>query len=64
MLGVPYGAELNNAAALAETQAQHIAAELAQQGGPAGLDDREVIALIAYMQRLGTDIKGPAAGGK
>jgi cytochrome c oxidase cbb3-type subunit I/II len=64
MLGVPYGAELNSAATLAETQAQHVAAELVQQGGPAGLDDREVIALIAYMQRLGTDIQGPAAGGK
>ena len=26
------------------------------QGGPAGLGDRRVVALIAYMQRLGTDL--------
>jgi len=62
MLGVPYGRELSSAATLAQTQAQHIALEVVQQGGPAGMEDREVTALIAYMQRLGTDLS--AAGGK
>ena len=28
-----------------------------QQGGPAGLEETQVVALIAYLQRLGTDIK-------
>ncbi len=57
MLGVPYGAnELQQAAQVAKAQAKEIAAEIAVQGGPAGLDSKQVIALIAYMQRLGTDI--------
>ncbi len=34
-----------------------IAAEVASQQGPAGLADREITALTAYLQRLGTDIK-------
>ena len=34
-----------------------IADAIVQQGGPAGLQDKEVVALIAYLQRLGTDIK-------
>ena len=33
--------------------------EIAQQGGPSGLEDTELVALIAYLQRLGTDIKRP-----
>jgi cytochrome c oxidase cbb3-type subunit I/II len=28
-----------------------------EQGGPAGLADRQVVAIIAYLQRLGRDIK-------
>jgi cytochrome c oxidase cbb3-type subunit I/II len=70
-LGVPYTPdEVAGAAALGHKQAQQIAASIAQQGGPAGLEDTQLVALIAYLQRLGTDIKRPskmaaaAAGGE
>jgi cytochrome c oxidase cbb3-type subunit I/II len=57
-LGVPYRRdELTGAAALGRKQAQQIAAAIVQQGGPAGLEDTQLVALIAYLQRLGTDIK-------
>ncbi len=55
-LGVPYGEELENAEKLAKDQAAKIAQETVDQGGPAGLADKKVIALIAYLQRLGTDL--------
>jgi cytochrome c oxidase cbb3-type subunit I/II len=42
---------------MAESQAKTIADGIAQQGGPAGLERKEIIALTAYLQRLGTDIK-------
>ncbi|MCB9565345.1 MAG: cytochrome-c oxidase, cbb3-type subunit I [Kofleriaceae bacterium] len=58
MLGVPYDATaLHDASGLAHAQAKQIADAIVQQGGPAGLQDKEVVALIAYLQRLGTDIK-------
>ncbi|MEZ4234157.1 MAG: cytochrome-c oxidase, cbb3-type subunit I [Polyangiaceae bacterium] len=57
MLGVPYGDSVNKAEAQAREQAKEIAYEVASQGGPKGLGDKQVIALIAYLQRLGTDIK-------
>ena len=58
MLGTPYDKRaLKDAAAVARDQAQIVADELALQGGPMDVQDREVIAPIAYMQRLGTDIK-------
>jgi cytochrome c oxidase cbb3-type subunit I/II len=63
-LGVPYGAaEKQDARGMARAQAEQIAAEIVQKGGPAGLENKDVIALIAYMQRLGVDIKAqiPAA---
>jgi cytochrome c oxidase cbb3-type subunit I/II len=57
-LGVPYTQdEVTGAAALGRRQAQQIAAAIAQQGGPAGLEDTQLVALVAYLQRLGTDIK-------
>jgi len=57
-LGVPYTPEeVAGAAALGRTQAGEIAAAIAQQGGPAGLENTQLVALIAYLQRLGTDIK-------
>jgi len=60
MLGVPYGKEaLEDASGLARAQAQDVADDLAALGGPAGTRDLEVIALIAYLQRLGTDILPP-----
>ncbi len=57
MLGVPYDAQaLADAQGLAHRQAETLAAQLVQQGGPAGMADKDVIALIAYLQRLGKDI--------
>jgi cytochrome c oxidase cbb3-type subunit I/II len=58
MLGVPYGDAVNRAPAMAREQAARIAASLAQAGGPANLQGKEVVALIAYIQRLGRDITG------
>jgi len=57
MLGVPYGDAVNNAPAMAREQAQTIAAGIESQGGPAGLADREIVALVAYLQRLGRDVR-------
>ena len=57
MLGVPYGEAVNSAPAIARAQASVIAAAIQAQGGPGGLEDKEMIAIIAYMQRLGRDIK-------
>ncbi len=52
--GVPYTPEqIQNAPALAQAQAKKIADNLFAQGGPKALEDREVVALIAYLQRLG-----------
>jgi cytochrome c oxidase cbb3-type subunit I/II len=57
MVGVPYGDAVNKAPAMARAQAQQIAAAIKEQGGPAGLEDKQIIAMVAYMQRLGRDIK-------
>ncbi|CAN5713481.1 cytochrome-c oxidase, cbb3-type subunit I [soil metagenome] len=58
MLGVPYGpAILDDAGAVARVQADEVAAKLVKLGGPRGMESKEVIALIAYMQRLGVDIR-------
>jgi len=57
MLGVPYNAQaLSDAQGLAHRQADELAAQLVAQGGPTGMADKDVIALIAYLQRLGKDI--------
>jgi len=63
MLGVPYGEAVRTAPTMAREQAATMGAGIAAAGGPAGLEDREVIALIAYLQRLGRDIQrqAPAA---
>lgn len=60
MLGVPYGDALKNAESMAVAQSEAIAAKIVEQGGPAGLADKKIVALIAYLQRLGTDIKKKA----
>jgi cytochrome c oxidase cbb3-type subunit I/II len=59
-LGVPYpdGYE-HRADADLRAQAAHIAAGL-QGAGFRVAADREIVAMIAYLQRLGTDIKGAA----
>jgi cytochrome c oxidase cbb3-type subunit I/II len=55
MLGVPYGDAVLRAEPMARVQAQQIAADIIKQGGP-NLADKQILALVAYLQRLGTDI--------
>jgi len=62
MLGVPYGEAVRSAPAMAREQAMVIGASIAAAGGPAGMESREVVALIAYMQRLGRDIQQVSDG--
>jgi cytochrome c oxidase cbb3-type subunit I/II len=58
MLNVPYDAQaLAHADTLARQQAEQVAKTLVANGGPKGMAEKEVIALIAYMQRLGRDIQ-------
>ncbi len=60
-LGVPYtDGQIASAEPDARAQASRIAADIASQGGPPALDQREIVALVAYLQRLGTDLKGTA----
>ena len=56
-LGVPYDDDtINRAEELTQAQADEIAADL-EKSGVQGMNDKEIVALIAYLQRLGTDIK-------
>ncbi len=58
MIGVPYtDADIKGARLAAKTQAVAIAKDIADQGGPKHLEDKQVVALIAYLQRLGRDIQ-------
>ncbi|MEO1584294.1 MAG: cytochrome-c oxidase, cbb3-type subunit I [Planctomycetota bacterium] len=63
MLGVPYGDAVTNATELARTQAEVYAKEIRDQLPDypivEGLERKQVVALIAYLQRLGTDISLP-----
>ena len=63
MLGVPYGEAVNDAPGMARRQAEAIGQSIAAQGGPADLSDKEIVAMVAYLQRLGRDISAPAAAG-
>ena len=64
MLGVPYGIEeIDGAPNHAAEQAAAIAEEIATQGGPTKLKDKEITALVAYLQRLGTDLRRLPEGG-
>ncbi|MCP4835296.1 MAG: cytochrome-c oxidase, cbb3-type subunit I [Phycisphaera sp.] len=59
-LGVPYPEEVvASAPEVARVQAAGIADMLVEEGGPEGMEDREVVAMIAYLMRLGTDISRP-----
>ncbi|MFO0861664.1 MAG: cytochrome-c oxidase, cbb3-type subunit I [Phycisphaerales bacterium] len=62
MIGVPYGKAVleGQAKAMAEAQAKSLAEEIVKADGPKGLENKKVIALVAYLQRLGTDIAKPA----
>ncbi len=56
-LGAPYGNyDRDNAEVVAMAQALTIAQGLQEQGLP-DISDKKIVALIAYLQRLGTDIK-------
>ncbi|HVU64432.1 MAG TPA: cytochrome-c oxidase, cbb3-type subunit I [Phycisphaerales bacterium] len=61
MIGVPYGEDVKEGVSqkLARAQAQTIADNIAKDNGPKGLEDKKIVALIAYLQRLGTDISKP-----
>jgi cytochrome c oxidase cbb3-type subunit I/II len=63
-VGVPYTQEqVDGAADAARTQAAKVEAQLVTENGSAdgvaGIGGRKVIALIAYLQRLGTDLDRP-----
>jgi hypothetical protein len=57
-VGVPYSdGETETAVTAMRNQANGIAKDVESQQGPTGLADKEIMALTAYLQRLGTDIK-------
>ena len=57
-LGVPYTDEqIASAERDAEAQAKQVSSGLRDQGAPAGMENKEINALIAYLQRLGQDHK-------
>jgi len=59
-VGVPYTAdEITNAVDSVRAQAGEIAAQVEAEGGAAGLEGKQIIAVVAYLQRLGTDINRP-----
>jgi cytochrome c oxidase cbb3-type subunit I/II len=56
-LGAKYSdADLNDTENVARKQGEKIAAEIVQQGGPPMTQEKQAIALIAYLQRMGTDV--------
>ncbi len=62
MLGVPYGEAVQHAEQMAKAQAARIGREIADQGGPPDLANKKIVALTAYLQRLGTDaLRAPEA---
>lgn len=57
-LGVPYSnREIEGADQLALEQARTIAEQLESQGAPRGMADKEITALISYLQRLGRTVE-------
>jgi cytochrome c oxidase cbb3-type subunit I/II len=59
-IGVPYPEGFENQAVdNLKAQAEQIAAKLRADGFADARSESEIIAIIAYLQRLGTDIKGP-----
>ncbi|MCO8121894.1 cytochrome-c oxidase, cbb3-type subunit I [Stieleria sp. TO1_6] len=56
-LGAQYSDEdLNDTSAVAYRQAERIAAEIVSQGGPPLTFEKQAVALIAYLQRVGIDL--------
>jgi cytochrome c oxidase cbb3-type subunit I/II len=62
ILGAPYDDVNGRIPEVARDQARAIGAEIVEQGGPEGLESKRIVALIAYLQRLGTDIFKPPPG--
>ncbi len=62
-LGVPYSdEEINTGVAKAQEQAKAITEDLMKSGVPAQVEDKELVALISYLQRVGKDYgSAPAA---
>ena len=62
MLGVPYGEAVKDgvAQAMAHAQAKALGEQLVAQGGYEGMETKKVIALVAYLERLGKDLTAPA----
>lgn len=59
-LGVPYSdREVNQADASAREQAKAIVGQLESQGAPKGMEEKEITALISYLQRLGHNVEQP-----
>ncbi len=57
-VGVPYSdEEIARAVADAQAQARAIAADVEANKGPSGLENKEIVALVAFLQRLGMDLK-------
>lgn len=60
-LGVPYEEDdVANADIKAQKQAKIIAEDIEKNGGPKGLEKKEIVALIAYLQSLGQKAQGAA----
>ncbi len=62
-LGTPYDAELTDAADMARAQADELFERLVAEDASyaqSGLEDKRVMALTAYLLRMGTDITKPA----
>ncbi len=61
MLGVPYtDQQIENCIEDAQKQAGEIVAKIKEYESPGDLRDKKVIALIAYLDKLGRDIAEPA----
>jgi hypothetical protein len=59
LLGAKYEFDDLESIEIAKKQALLVAGSLVEGGGPANLDDTKIVALIAYLQRLGADIMAP-----
>ena len=51
--------EINRAPQMASAQADSLGRSIEGEGGPKGLQDKQIVALVAYLQRLGRDVKAP-----
>jgi cytochrome c oxidase cbb3-type subunit I/II len=59
-LGVPYtDPDIKEGIEKAREQAAEIAGNIEKEKGPAGLADKKVVALVAYLDRLGKDLFEP-----